>query len=133
MQNLNRITPQHAVLLDFVDKPAGNPAAVASAKGMMMGSLTSVIEKALPEMYSNKKSLIGYASTSIRWGSQPTSPSAGCRAVRVYLTKELHIWGSHFWLSFLIRKQVKSRQTIIHRIRPPVAPRPLNRVRRVGF
>jgi len=50
MQNLNRITPQHAVLLNFVDKPAGNPAAVASAKGMMMGSLTSVIEKALPEI-----------------------------------------------------------------------------------
>jgi hypothetical protein len=55
MQNLDRITPQHAVLLNFVDKPAGNPAAVASAKGMMMGSLASVIEKALPEMYSNKE------------------------------------------------------------------------------
>lgn len=55
MQNLDRITPQHAVRLNFVDKPAGNPAAAASAKGMMMGSLTSIIEKALPEMYSNKE------------------------------------------------------------------------------
>jgi len=55
IQNLDRITPLHAVLLNFLNNPAGNPAAAASAKGMPNGSLTSVIEKTLPQIYSNKE------------------------------------------------------------------------------
>ena len=81
MQNLDRITPLHAVLLNFLNNPAGNPAAAASAKGMPNGSLTSVIEKTLPQIYSNKEIFDRIWSISIRWGSQPTLPTEGCKAL----------------------------------------------------
>jgi hypothetical protein len=55
MQNLDRITPAHAVLLNFLNDPAGSPAALAAAKGIVAGSLTSVIEATLPHVYRNKE------------------------------------------------------------------------------
>jgi hypothetical protein len=55
MQNLDRVTPLHAGLLNFLDNPSSHPAAVAAAKGIMAGSLITVIDAALPHFTANKE------------------------------------------------------------------------------
>jgi hypothetical protein len=55
MQNLERITPLHAALLNLVNNPSANPAAAQRAKGMMSGSMAHIIEAALPQLTSNRE------------------------------------------------------------------------------
>jgi len=52
---IETLTPMHVVLLDFLSNPKSSPAAVASAKSMMMGSMEHVIAAALPEMTKNQE------------------------------------------------------------------------------
>jgi hypothetical protein len=65
MQNLERSTPLHARLLGLVDNFEGNPAAIASAKGMMTGSQFVIIQAAMPELVSNRE-LFDRATSDLR-------------------------------------------------------------------
>jgi len=54
LEMIESMTPMHVALLKFLSNPKASPAAVASAKGLMMGSVEHVITAALPEVTTNK-------------------------------------------------------------------------------
>ena len=54
LQTIESMTPFHVTLLDFLDNPKANPAAVKSAKDTYMGSMSHVIAAALPKVASDE-------------------------------------------------------------------------------
>lgn len=55
LQTIESMTPFHVTLLDFLDNPKANPAAVKSAKDTYMGSMSHVIAAALPKVASDEE------------------------------------------------------------------------------
>jgi hypothetical protein len=129
MQNLDRITPLHAVLLNFVNDPAGNPAAVESAKGMMMGNLTSVIEKTLPEMCSNTEIFRRICVDLYSMDLTTNESFGGMQSGGVCLKQEPRILGQSFF-GFHFRsgdRAASPSRSFIERLTSPPSDAPICR------